>query len=136
MSSGGFYKFRCKNFLTYNCTNWVYVNNSVCATCCAEGRDGDVVVPAGAAWPLARDVFVPRAEDGMLYYTAMELVAGPGGDQPDWTLRYAAKEPSSSSSSLLPPPPPPPPPPSSQPLGRTVATTSAIPGAPLPATTF
>lgn len=64
----------------------------------------------------------------MLYYTAMELVAGTGGDQPDWSLRYAAKEPLS----------PRPPLSSSQPqlLAQTATTTSAIPGAPLSATTF
>ncbi|KAL7783271.1 hypothetical protein V8C37DRAFT_406674 [Trichoderma ceciliae] len=39
MSSGGFYKYRCKNFYSHNCPNWVWVNNSLCATCMAEGRD-------------------------------------------------------------------------------------------------
>ncbi len=31
--SGGFYKYRCKNFYTYNCTNWVYSNGHACADC-------------------------------------------------------------------------------------------------------
>lgn len=31
--SGGFYKYRCKNFYSHNCPNWVWVNNSPCATC-------------------------------------------------------------------------------------------------------
>lgn len=31
--SGGFYKYRCKYFYTHNCSNWVYVSNSPCATC-------------------------------------------------------------------------------------------------------
>ncbi|KAL2116070.1 hypothetical protein VTJ04DRAFT_10325 [Mycothermus thermophilus] len=35
---GGFYKYRCKNFYTHNCTNWVYCNGHACADCWAEGR--------------------------------------------------------------------------------------------------
>lgn len=31
--SGGFYKYRCKYFYTYNCTNWVYVSQAPCANC-------------------------------------------------------------------------------------------------------
>lgn len=31
--SGGFYKYRCKYFYTYNCSNWVYVSNAPCANC-------------------------------------------------------------------------------------------------------
>lgn len=31
--SGGFYKYRCKYFYTYNCPNWVWVSNSPCAPC-------------------------------------------------------------------------------------------------------
>ncbi|KAI1091568.1 hypothetical protein F5B19DRAFT_493302 [Rostrohypoxylon terebratum] len=38
-SSGRYYRFRCKYFLTHNCPNWVWVNRSPCAMCCAEGRD-------------------------------------------------------------------------------------------------
>ncbi|XDG08313.1 hypothetical protein ABKA04_007928 [Annulohypoxylon sp. FPYF3050] len=38
-SSGRYYKFRCKYFLTHNCTNWVYVNGAPCPMCCAEGRE-------------------------------------------------------------------------------------------------
>ncbi|KAK3933646.1 hypothetical protein QBC46DRAFT_107294 [Diplogelasinospora grovesii] len=41
MSSGGFYKYRCKYyFYTHNCPNWVWVNNAPCASCLADGRDG------------------------------------------------------------------------------------------------
>jgi hypothetical protein len=29
----GYYKFRCKNFYTHNCGNWVWMNNSACAEC-------------------------------------------------------------------------------------------------------
>ena len=31
--SGGFYKYRCKYFLTHNCPNWVYANGHACALC-------------------------------------------------------------------------------------------------------
>ena len=30
---GGFYKYRCKHFYTYECMNWVWVNHAACATC-------------------------------------------------------------------------------------------------------
>ncbi|KAI9761215.1 MAG: hypothetical protein M4579_001135 [Chaenotheca gracillima] len=39
MSGGGFYKFPCRNKYTYNCPNWVWVNNSACAACVADGRE-------------------------------------------------------------------------------------------------
>ncbi|EPS35065.1 hypothetical protein H072_11524 [Dactylellina haptotyla CBS 200.50] len=39
MSSGGYYKYRCKYFYSHNCPNWVWVNNSTCAECAAAGRD-------------------------------------------------------------------------------------------------
>lgn len=31
--SGGFYKYRCKYFYTYNCPNWVYANGHACPMC-------------------------------------------------------------------------------------------------------
>src|ERR1700712_5753689 len=31
--SGGYYKYRCKYWLTHNCPNWVWVNNAPCAHC-------------------------------------------------------------------------------------------------------
>ncbi|KAF8862763.1 hypothetical protein BDZ45DRAFT_798940 [Acephala macrosclerotiorum] len=37
--SGGYYKYRCKYWLTYNCPHWVWVNNAPCAHCLADGRD-------------------------------------------------------------------------------------------------
>lgn len=33
MSGPGYYKFRCKNFYTYNCGNWVWMNNLACPEC-------------------------------------------------------------------------------------------------------
>lgn len=34
--SGGFYKYRCKYFLTHDCPNWVFVNYAPCADCCVS----------------------------------------------------------------------------------------------------
>jgi hypothetical protein len=36
-SSGGFTKYRCKNFYTHDCQNWVWVNKAACASCLAAG---------------------------------------------------------------------------------------------------
>lgn len=30
---GGYYKYRCKNWLTYNCEEWVWVNGAACVNC-------------------------------------------------------------------------------------------------------
>ncbi|KAI0876516.1 hypothetical protein GGS24DRAFT_451151 [Hypoxylon argillaceum] len=35
---GGFYKFRCKYFLSHECPNWVYLNGSACAECAVSKR--------------------------------------------------------------------------------------------------
>ncbi|KAL2160297.1 hypothetical protein VTH06DRAFT_1470 [Thermothelomyces fergusii] len=49
--SGGFYKYRCKYFYTYNCPNWVYCNGHACAMCLAEGRDAiEAEATAPATW--------------------------------------------------------------------------------------
>ncbi|RPA88012.1 hypothetical protein BJ508DRAFT_356794 [Ascobolus immersus RN42] len=37
--SDGYYKYRCKNFYSHNCNNWVWMNNTVCAACIAAGRE-------------------------------------------------------------------------------------------------
>ncbi|KAI5921605.1 hypothetical protein F4810DRAFT_677814 [Camillea tinctor] len=37
--SGGFFRYRCKFFYKHNCPNWVYVNNSPCASCIESGRE-------------------------------------------------------------------------------------------------
>jgi len=31
--SGGYYKYRCKNWLEWECPNWVWINNAPCARC-------------------------------------------------------------------------------------------------------
>ncbi|KAK0705170.1 hypothetical protein B0H67DRAFT_497569 [Lasiosphaeris hirsuta] len=72
--SGGFYKYRCKYFLTHNCTNWVYVNLSACAYCVAEGRESEEVLAPSMAWRAVREICVPQVCDGTLQYTLMEFV--------------------------------------------------------------
>ncbi|KAI1374847.1 hypothetical protein F4677DRAFT_447112 [Hypoxylon crocopeplum] len=111
--SGGFYKYRCKYFYSHNCPNWVYVNNSPCANCCAEGREGDGAASELPSYRHSRDICVPRVEDGIVHYTLMEIVnTDESGNQ--WTLRYKANQ------TQVP----------------TVTTTSATPGPPVPATSF
>lgn len=39
--SAGYFRYRCKNFYTYNCDNWVWVNYTACAECVACGRESD-----------------------------------------------------------------------------------------------
>ncbi|KAF7533232.1 hypothetical protein G7054_g7275 [Neopestalotiopsis clavispora] len=73
---GGFYKYRCKYFYTHNCPNWVY----------AEGRDSEVSNPSVSRYA-SRDIFVPKAADGMLCYTMMEMVNIDEASS-DWSLRY------------------------------------------------
>ncbi|KAK5997238.1 hypothetical protein PT974_02592 [Cladobotryum mycophilum] len=82
--SGGFYKYRCKNFYSHNCPNWVWVNNSPCATCIAEGKDNEAEVLS--SWTSSKDIVVPRVRNGVLQYTLMEIVASnePGEG---WTLK-------------------------------------------------
>ncbi|KAH6606726.1 hypothetical protein Trco_005879 [Trichoderma cornu-damae] len=82
--SGGFYKYRCKNFYSHNCPNWVWVNNSPCATCIAEGRDAEE--QSFPSSTLSREIVAPRVRDGILQYTIMELVA-PRECGEGWTLR-------------------------------------------------
>lgn len=99
-SGRGYYKYRCKYWLTFNCQNWVWVNNAPCAHCMvrhqsrckhvhaninqASGRD-DEDIPASQL-ELSREVFVPRFEKGSLYYTLMEIVASSDHDC-GWVLK-------------------------------------------------
>lgn len=34
--SGGFFRYHCKNWMTHDCPNWIYVNNSTCQNCLAS----------------------------------------------------------------------------------------------------
>lgn len=91
--SGGYYKYRCKYWLTYNCPNWVWVNNAPCAHCLvslhllglpfihtikpnsnqADGRDSQVVMASGS-FRSAHEVYVPYLENGSVHYLARETV--------------------------------------------------------------
>ncbi|KAK3905612.1 hypothetical protein C8A05DRAFT_30558 [Staphylotrichum tortipilum] len=112
--SGGFYKYRCKYFYTYNCPNWVYCNGHACAMCLAEGRDAaEAEAPAAlhghpaASWqhpqhpgrhpqsqfPLT-EICVPQAIHGVLRYTVMEIIpAEESGSGAYWVLRQKAMAP-------------------------------------------
>jgi hypothetical protein len=75
--------------------------------CQAEGREAEETRQE-STWRFSRDIFVPRAEDGLLYYTLMEIV-NMGEPGHDWTLQHKA----------------------TQQTVSTVTTTSASPGAPI-----
>jgi len=83
--SGGYYKYRCKYWLTYNCPNWVWVNNAPCAHCLADGRDSDVAVIPGS-FRVSREVYVPQLENGLLHYTLMEIIAASDVDS-GWAVK-------------------------------------------------
>lgn len=107
--SGGYYKYRCKYWLTYNCSNWVWVNNAPCAHCLvsiyqnagvvatfamliyvdqADGRDSDTdTVVRSSRCRLSREVYVPQVEDEPLHYILiLEIVAAKDIDR-----RWAVK---------------------------------------------
>ncbi|PNY26117.1 Uncharacterized protein TCAP_03953 [Tolypocladium capitatum] len=84
MGGNGFYKYRCKYFMSHNCLNWVWVANSPCASCLADGRENEQAkMPA---WAVSRDIVAPRVRDGVLQYVVMELVP-PTEPGEHWTLR-------------------------------------------------
>ncbi|KND94578.1 hypothetical protein TOPH_01232 [Tolypocladium ophioglossoides CBS 100239] len=84
MGGNGFYKYRCKFFISHNCPNWVWVANSPCASCLALGRENEQAkMPA---WTASRDIVAPRVRDGVLQYVVMELVP-PTEPGEHWTLR-------------------------------------------------
>jgi len=83
--SGGYYKYRCKYWLTYNCPNWVWVNNAPCAHCLADGRDSDTAVMS-SPFRISREVFVPQIENGSLHYIIMEIVAASDTDS-GWAVK-------------------------------------------------
>lgn len=88
--SGGYFKYRCKYWLTYNCPNWVWFNNTPCANCLvslqfsfqehradvvqSEGRDSDTAMMS-TPFHISREVFAPQIENGSLHYIVMEIVA-------------------------------------------------------------
>ncbi|CCC07349.1 hypothetical protein SMACR_02356 [Sordaria macrospora] len=96
---GGFYKYRCKHFYTYECMNWVWVNHAACATCLAMGRgeESDVALSATRF-----EIRVPRALDGMLSYESA-WVAPPvfTGFEPTFKTRNAPMSGNNSSTTSL-----------------------------------
>lgn len=89
--SGGYYKYRCKYWLTYNCGNWVWVNNAPCANCLAEGRDSDIMM-AASPFRISREVYVPQFENGFLHYTIMEIIAASESDS-GWAVKDLPAQP-------------------------------------------
>ncbi|KAK3683678.1 hypothetical protein B0T22DRAFT_483502 [Podospora appendiculata] len=86
--SGGFYKYRCKHFLTHNCNNWVWVNGAACACCLAEGREAEDDIAAGLpSWldmNQIQDVQAPEwpGANGMAYgYRLMQFVPTGQGNE-------------------------------------------------------
>ncbi|KAK3315221.1 hypothetical protein B0H66DRAFT_337137 [Apodospora peruviana] len=95
--SGGFYKYRCKHFYTYNCNNWVYVNGAACASCLADGREA-VEAPSGAAsmgyhqQSREQHIQVPRwVSPGEVHWDLCRMITGTRGN--DWTVEYVEKMP-------------------------------------------
>jgi len=89
--SGGYYKYRCKYWLTYNCPHWVWVNNAPCAHCLADGRDLEMTMMSGP-FRISREVYVPQLENGTLHYTVKEIVAANDADS-GWAVKDMATEP-------------------------------------------
>ncbi|PQE28843.1 hypothetical protein CJF30_00003857 [Rutstroemia sp. NJR-2017a BBW] len=87
--SGGYYKYRCKYWLTFNCPNWVWVNDAPCASCLAKGRDNEISVPISTA-PLAREGLTPRFEDGNFLYVLKEIVTA-GEVDSGWVVNIPPK---------------------------------------------
>ncbi|TFA99436.1 hypothetical protein CCMA1212_008788 [Trichoderma ghanense] len=71
--SGGFYKYRCKNFYSHNCPNWVWVNNSPCATCIAEGRDAEEQLMSSTM--VSHGIVALRTRDDILHHAITEPMA-------------------------------------------------------------
>ncbi|KAJ4155171.1 hypothetical protein LMH87_000428 [Akanthomyces muscarius] len=76
---GGFYKYRCKYFLSHDCKNWVWVNDTPCSTCLANGRDEETYPTA--AWAASRDIMAPYVKNGVLQYAHMEVTVSEQGEE-------------------------------------------------------
>ncbi|KAB5586204.1 hypothetical protein GE09DRAFT_57004 [Coniochaeta sp. 2T2.1] len=83
--SGGYAKFRCKYFSTYGCDKWVWVMNTACPYCVAQGRD-DAGMPPDQSLSRPREICIPIVHQGTITYTIMDLVhTGQPGQY--WALR-------------------------------------------------
>lgn len=89
--SGGYYKYRCKYWMTYNCPHWVWVNNAPCAHCLADGRDSDAAIMPGP-FRISREVYVPQLENGSLHYALMEIIAASDFDS-GWAVKDLPTQP-------------------------------------------
>ncbi|KAI1129878.1 hypothetical protein F5Y10DRAFT_143835 [Nemania abortiva] len=88
---GGFYKFRCKYFLSHECPNWVYVNGSACASCSAQGRD---IEPAASQAPrYSPEVSIPVIEGGAVTRYEVEQIP-PNNFGYHWGVRPNVERPS------------------------------------------
>ncbi|KAL3421454.1 hypothetical protein PVAG01_07899 [Phlyctema vagabunda] len=83
--SGGYYKYRCKYWLTFNCPHWVWVNNAPCAHCLADGRDSDLNIKSTST-RVSRDIYVPHIKNGTFQYTLMEIIAASDFDS-GWLVK-------------------------------------------------
>jgi len=90
MSGGGYYKYRCKYWLTHDCPHWVWVNNAPCAHCLADGRDSDVGMMQGP-FRISREVYVPQLENGSFHYTIMDIIAASDFDS-GWTVKDLSQQ--------------------------------------------
>jgi hypothetical protein len=104
--SAGYYKYRCKYFLTHNCPHWVWVNNASCAHCLvsvtsiiyakrinkcqADGRDSvEAFMPS--PFRLSREIYVPQFENGALQYIIFEIISNSETDS-GWTIKEQPKQ--------------------------------------------
>ncbi|ETS01509.1 hypothetical protein M419DRAFT_80537 [Trichoderma reesei RUT C-30] len=69
--SGGFYKYRCKNFYSHNCPNWVWVNNSPCATCIVNAEEQQLLPSA----VMSHGIAAPRIQQDILQHAITNLMA-------------------------------------------------------------
>ncbi|KAK2071869.1 hypothetical protein P8C59_006259 [Phyllachora maydis] len=89
--SGGFYTYRCKFWMTDGHHEMVYLADSVCANCLADGRESIDTVPSQDVCNFPGQIRVPRVSEGSLKYMPMELV--PGGPGASWQLREEVNQP-------------------------------------------
>jgi len=85
--SGGYYKYRCKYWMIYNCPHWVWVNNAACPHCLADGRDEETTM--APPFRISREIYVPQLENGSLQYIIMEIIATSDFDN-GWAVKTAA----------------------------------------------
>ncbi|PQE27812.1 hypothetical protein CJF32_00010106 [Rutstroemia sp. NJR-2017a WRK4] len=87
--SGGYYKYRCKYWLTFNCPNWVWVNDAPCASCLAKGRDNEISVPIRTSL-LVREFLTPRFEDDDFLDVLKEVITA-GEVDSGWVMNSSSK---------------------------------------------